>query len=99
MSGRGAANVLTRTTSILAAAFLLTSLVLGILARQTTEFRSIIRDGQPAPASDTALPPVQLPRLPQAPDGAAPAVPAPAAPAPAIPAPAAPAAPAVPQSQ
>lgn len=36
MSGRGAANVLTRTTAILAAAFFVTSIGLTILARQET---------------------------------------------------------------
>ena len=33
MSGRGAANLMTRTTAILAAAFFLTSIALTILAR------------------------------------------------------------------
>lgn len=42
MTGRGAANLLTRTTAILAAAFFATSLLLSILARNTSEPTSIL---------------------------------------------------------
>ncbi len=42
MSGRGAANLLTRTTAILAGIFILTSLSLVIMARQTDRPASIL---------------------------------------------------------
>ena len=42
MSGRGTANLLTRTTAILAGAFMLTSLVLAIMAGGQNRPRSII---------------------------------------------------------
>jgi preprotein translocase subunit SecG len=101
MSGRGAANLLTRTTSILAGLFFLTSILLGILARHGHEYRSIIPTNAPASAPAQSggsgsgpLPQLKLPTLPNA---AAPQSGAPAAPKAA--APAAPKAPAVPQSQ
>ena len=71
MTGRSTANLLTRTTAILAAAFFLTSLALAYLA------------GNRQPATDTLLtaPPPQS--QPMAPPPASPASPtAPAAPAP-----------------
>ncbi len=37
LTGRGAANLLTRTTAFLAAGFMLTSLVLGIIASRMTD--------------------------------------------------------------
>lgn len=55
MSARGTANLLTRTTAILAACFMGTSLILAILASQTTT--SSIVDQNPAveePAEPTA---------------------------------------------
>ncbi|WP_366555883.1 preprotein translocase subunit SecG [Aquibaculum sediminis] len=42
MSGRGTANFLTRTTALLAAAFMVTSILLTILASGTTQQRSIV---------------------------------------------------------
>ncbi len=42
MSGRQSANLLTRTTAILAASFMGTSMILGILASGTSEPRSIL---------------------------------------------------------
>ncbi len=47
MTGRGSANVLTRTTTILAAAFFVTSITLTLLARQTGPLPSIF-DNAPA---------------------------------------------------
>ena len=44
LTGRGTANLLTRTTAILAAAFMVTSVVLTILAGTSGERRSIIED-------------------------------------------------------
>jgi preprotein translocase subunit SecG len=44
LTGRGTANLLTRTTAILAAAFMVTSVTLTILAGSSSERRSIIED-------------------------------------------------------
>jgi preprotein translocase subunit SecG len=71
MTGRSTANLLTRTTAIIAAAFFATSILLVILAAHRNEARSIIE--QPAPASQTA--PAQVPAAPQ-PTGSAPVAPA-----------------------
>lgn len=109
MSARGAANVLTRATAILATGFFITSLALGIMSRYAESPTDILNripattGGQPAtggqPGSGGIL--NQLPgaatTTPPASDASAPA--APAAPAPAestAPAPAAPAKPAQP---
>ncbi len=53
MSGRGAANALTRTTSVLAALFFATSLSLAILAGSGNNEQTIIEEltGQAAPTS------------------------------------------------
>jgi preprotein translocase subunit SecG len=69
MTGRGTANVLTRTTAILAACFMLTSVLLVILPRLGTQAPSII------PESSTTLP-LPTPVVPAAPQPAAPAKPA-----------------------
>ena len=63
MTARGSANLLTRTTAILAAAFMTTSIILAILAGGHSRPKSII-ETLPAAPSAPALP-------------AAPAVPAP----------------------
>ncbi len=87
MSGRGTANLLTRTTSILAAVFMALSLTLALMNRGTTvggTGGSSILDVTP-PASPA---PAAAPATPAAPS------PAPAVPAPAVPAPASSAAPA-----
>ena len=52
MSGRGAANFLTRVTAGLAAAFFATSLLLSLLATRPEKARSIL--DSPAPASQPA---------------------------------------------
>lgn len=49
MSGRGQANLLTRTTAFLAAGFITTSLLLAILASRSSEPTSILDEGGPAP--------------------------------------------------
>ena len=54
MSGRGTANLLTRTTAVLGTAFFLLSLALAILGRGTTGPRSIL-DAPPV-ATAPALP-------------------------------------------
>src|SRR5476651_1279467 len=56
LSSRGTANVLTRTTAILALGFFVTSLVLSVLAGLDRKPRSIIPAGGPAPASAPAVP-------------------------------------------
>ncbi len=91
MSGRGTANLLTRTTAILAAVFMALSLTLALMNRGTTiggGGGSSILDMPPA-APAPAAPPA-APATPAAPSPA-PAATAPAAPTPS-PAPAAPSA-------
>lgn len=79
MSGRGAANALTRTTTILAIAFFTTSITLTMLARQNSEPSSIF-DGvtptqssgaqsgtTPATPPDAILPGIGKPKVPTGP--------------------------------
>ncbi len=75
MSGRGTANLLTRTTAILGTLFFVLSLSLAMLSRGTGVGRSIL--DAPPPSALTA------PALPKLPAGAAPpaTAPAPAKPA------------------
>ena len=62
LSSRGTANVLTRTTALLALGFFLTSLVLSILAGIDRKPRSILPNSGPAPAQqNNSLPPLDLP--------------------------------------
>lgn len=68
MSARGTANLLTRTTAILAACFIGTSLLLAILASHGGRGSSILERAA-------------TPAAPAAPAGQAPAAPAPATPA------------------
>jgi preprotein translocase subunit SecG len=70
VSGRGAANFLTRTTAVLAACFLATSLILTILAGTRRESRSLLDAPAAAPSGQV---PAQAPAEPAPP--AAPAVP------------------------
>jgi preprotein translocase subunit SecG len=90
MSGRGTANLLTRTTAILATAFMALSLTLALLNRGTAGAgRSLLIE---PPPSSTA--PASEPGLGAAPGTAPsgdPAAPGPAAPGPAAPRPASPA--------
>jgi preprotein translocase subunit SecG len=97
MTGRGTANLLTRTTGVLAAIFLALSLTLALMSRNGSGGRSILD----LPASSAPVLPGLAPASPPAPGAKPPAaaVPTPA-PAPAKPAgsglPATPAGPAVP---
>ncbi len=95
MSGRGVGSALTRATAILAAAFFVTSLALGIIAARGG--KSSILDGlAPAPSTSGITVPAPL-AVPQA-DQSAPAAPG-ATPAPASAAPTTtPAAPATPST-
>ncbi|HEX4890997.1 MAG TPA: preprotein translocase subunit SecG [Alphaproteobacteria bacterium] len=61
MTGRGAANLLTRVTGFLAAGFFATSIVLTILARGTVTAPSIL-DSVPADEKPAAAP--ELPSVP-----------------------------------
>ncbi|KZD09818.1 preprotein translocase subunit SecG [Oceanibaculum pacificum] len=65
VSARGTTNLLTRTTAILAACFMATSLVLAIMAGGSTKSRSIVDDIAPAPSS--TLPAGSTPATPRAP--------------------------------
>ena len=89
MTGRGTANLLTRTTAILGTAFFVLSLALALLYKgSATDTDAAILNG-PAPASPSAPAPAAPP---------APAMPSslPQSPVDALPAPSAPAAPTVP---
>ena len=96
MSGRGTANLLTRTTAILAVAFFGLSLALALLNKGTTVQRSLL-DVAPPPAGGPAPPAGPVPGAPvpgaQLPGPATPAVPAPVAPTPGAPAPGGPSVP------
>ena len=82
MTGRGTANLLTRTTAILAVIFFALSLALAVLNRGTSGVGGTVLAPPPAPAG--------------APAAGAPAIPATPAPGPATSAPAAPKGPSVP---
>lgn len=58
MTGRGTANLLTRTTAVLGAAFFVLSLTLAVLNRGTTQQRSILDQ---VPAGSTPAAPAQNP--------------------------------------
>jgi preprotein translocase subunit SecG len=69
-TARGSANLLTRTTSILATLFICTSLILGIMASHTHKARSLteqIAPVAPASAPAEAPNPAQAPPAPTAP--------------------------------
>jgi preprotein translocase subunit SecG len=68
MSGRGTANLLTRTTAILAAIFMVLSLVLALLNRGTSGVGTSILDNPPPPAAATTPEPAK-PAPPPAPKG------------------------------
>jgi len=51
MTGRGAADLLTRTTAILAACFMATSMILAILSAETRTQGSILDQPQPVPSA------------------------------------------------
>jgi preprotein translocase subunit SecG len=81
MTGRSTANLLTRATAILAAAFFTTSVLLVVMHNRARAPVSIIDQGAPAAP---ALPMVPATN-PASPAPASPAKPAPAAPAPTAP--------------
>ena len=59
LTGRGSANLLTRATAVLAGSFMVTSLVLTILAGSTRERRSMLEDLPAAPVQEAPVQPVQ----------------------------------------
>lgn len=65
MTGRGTANLLTRTTAVLATAFICTSLVLAIVASNARGPSSILDNVQEVPSDDPL--PLPLPTTPTAP--------------------------------
>ena len=73
MTGRSTANVLTRTTMILAVLFFVTSLALVLVSNSGRAPRSVIDQGGPGPATPFAPGP-PAPQVPAAP--AAPSAPA-----------------------
>ena len=98
MSGRGTANLLTRTTAILATVFMGLSLALALLNRGTTVNSGSSSILDVPPGTTRPATPVPVPAPPPAAHGAAspavvaplaPAAPPVSAPAPAVPAPAA----------
>jgi preprotein translocase subunit SecG len=78
MSGRGAANLLTRITGTLAAAFFATSLLLAVVASNQTQPTSILegagQSGAPAGGSNSSLPTLS-PIVPPASEPQGPTVP------------------------
>ena len=63
MTGRGTANLLTRTTAVLGTAFFLLSLTLALLGRGTAGPRSIL-EAPPAAPAPTAPAPAPAPGVP-----------------------------------
>jgi preprotein translocase subunit SecG len=92
MSGRGTANLLTRTTAVLAAIFFGLSLTLALLNKGTAVQRSVLDLNQPASSTAPAVPAAPGSIIP---GSSAPGttVPAPATPAPAAPTPGGPSGP------
>ena len=68
LSGRAAANLLTRTTGAIAAAFMATSLILAILADQGRSSKRSILDEKPKETTNQPQVP-SLPKLPPLPKG------------------------------
>ena len=61
LSGRGTASLLTRTTAILAAGFMVTSMTLTVIASQTTERGSLLDELPPSiPVEEPLGPSVPL---------------------------------------
>ena len=92
MTGRSTANLLTRTTAILAVLFFATSIVLVMLNNVARAPRSIVDEGGPLPTAPLTPAAPLVPGVPGPGAPIVPAAPSPAAPAPPAP-PAGPAAP------
>jgi preprotein translocase subunit SecG len=61
MTGRSTANLLTRTTAILAAAFFATSVLLVVLSNTSGSSRSLIDQGPPASTQEVPTVPAPVP--------------------------------------
>jgi preprotein translocase subunit SecG len=66
MTGRSTANLLTRVTAILAAAFMLTSILLVVVHNRDRAPRSIIDQGAPVVPAAPVAPPASPPQTPPA---------------------------------
>lgn len=81
LSGRGAANALTRTTAVLTVAFFATSIMLTLLARQDNAPSSVLdQAGQQSQGTTDAPASSVLPQLPPSPSTPAPTTPTPSTP-------------------
>ena len=67
VSSRGAANLLTRLTTVLAATFIVTSLVLSIISSRNTEQGSVLDSIQKESTDAPVLPELNLPNVPTIP--------------------------------
>jgi preprotein translocase subunit SecG len=74
MTGRSTANLLTRVTAVLAAAFMTTSVLLVVVHNRERAPRSIIEQGAPAGPAAPAVPAAPAPSTPPA-EPAQPSVP------------------------
>ena len=72
MTGRGTANLLTRTTAVLASLFMALSLILALLNRGTMGAGRTVLEPPPAGAPATTLPTAPATPVPAAPKPAAP---------------------------
>ncbi len=70
MTGRSTANLLTRTTAILAAAFFATSVLLVVLSQRTSQPGSLLDQGPPLSTQETPSVPA-APAAPATPPGPA----------------------------
>ena len=66
-TGRGSANLLTRTTAALAAGFIVTSLLLAIVSTQRSAPQSILDQPVEAPSAPSAPEPPEAPAAPTTP--------------------------------
>jgi preprotein translocase subunit SecG len=66
MTGRSTANLLTRATAILAAAFMTTSVLLVVMHNREHAPRSILEQGAPAAPESPAVPAAPQPQTPPA---------------------------------
>ncbi|NVN44065.1 preprotein translocase subunit SecG [Asaia siamensis] len=80
MTGRGTANLLTRTTAVLAGVFMVLCLLLAVLNRGASTNAGSDILAQPAPAPASSAPQTAAPATPAAPAPATSPAPAPAAP-------------------
>jgi preprotein translocase subunit SecG len=66
MTGRSTANLLTRVTAVLAAAFMMTSILLVVMHNRQQAPRSIIDQGAPAAPAPPSAPAAPQPQIPPA---------------------------------